>query len=324
MFDSASKYAGGTWPGEKVFFVDSDFTVPRPVGPPKITFPFEGDSHAPTAQHAILIQGTNPTGFKYDFEDPDPDQTNGCAESYILEQKFRVAAQWFSPLPLDTPYDFDSYFFGFSGTLTRLGELILVGESPTVEVDGGLLEWTRTYATIPRPRNIYESFTFTFPGIDPGLVGDNSNDNYSDIDQLKRLYSAGGPATYDVTVRVEHVFILVPGGQAISPHHFDRTSPFYIEPTFKPFFGTLVNKIDYVYDAEFASLVDWKDRTGAPENAPGQNTIPPSTNDVNNDADSGKSYADMLGVVEVCVRSTQIRPWRGNIYERITLWAIAL
>lgn len=329
----SSNYTGGSFIGNRLFYVDGDHSIVRPVGTPLVSYPFEGDSHAPGLLTAALVAATNPTGFKYALQGPDLSQNNSQHQSFVLEQRFRVAFDFYSPLPLDTPYDIPAYWSTYQGILA-LSQLILVNESPLSPVDGGFVEWTRTYAVIPKPRNSYESFTFQFPGISPAIIGLNNNDDLKNIPALSLFYDQGAPINRDIVCRVERKFFLVHGGNAplaFSPNYDDPASPFYVVQKFAPFFGNLYNEQQYVFDNDMMGLVDFKDLGGLAKPAPMRNTIPPKSESGANTGDSGIPYLNftdpfqgLIGNAEICVKASQFRPWRGNIMEKTTLYSTAL
>lgn len=320
-------YAGGQFPGSKIFAVDSDHTIAAACSVPRISFPFEGDSHASANPIVVLNNAANASTFKYGLQTPSSAFSNQYLNAFILEQDFMMAADFYGAISLNTPYD-PAYAPFYDGNLA-LGIAYLIAEGPTTDAGGGLVRWTRTYATIPPPRNSYETFTFTFPGTMPNAFGEVGLDTVGTAIPPKVL-TGSPPITVDVLARVEHIYFMLDnsGLTAFSPDFLDPSSPFYVVPKFKVFFQTKNNEVEYAYNGDFKSLVTWLDASGhpiAPASLPMSNTIPPLiTGDVSNDADSGVGYVNMIAAgAEVCVRASQIRPWRGNIYEKITLWARA-
>lgn len=325
-------YSGGFATGDR-FAVDGDFTVPSPIGEPRISYPFEGDSHAPSAKIAVLVQGNNPSGYKYQIQE-QVDDGNFSVEAFVIEQDFQVAADFYGGIKLNTAYDVDSYAPDYAGSL-NLALAVLVNESPTINEGNGLVKWTRTYATVPPTRNSYESYHFTFPGIGPTVVADPVDIVLVDLfpdGTLPQLSNGGPPVTTDVVARVEKKFFLLDsgGGSPIpfSPNPDDINSDFYIVPKFQVFFGTFFNEVTACADADLISLMTFKKVSDGSDAADiAQNTIPPANSDgVGNDGDSGDSYNDMLATVggcEICVKQSIFRQWRGNIYERTTLYALA-
>lgn len=70
----------------------------------------------------------------------------------IIEQEFQILSGSFSALALSTAHP----------TVTSA---YLVEEGPQIDIDGGMVQWTRRYATIPANRDEFESFSYTFPGL---------------------------------------------------------------------------------------------------------------------------------------------------------------
>lgn len=323
-----SPYSGGNFPGSQVFAVDGDHTVAQPIGVPRISFPFEGDSHAPSVNQVVLTEASNQSGFKYDIQYLGGGESNFNRQSFIIEQDFQVAADFFSPLYLNTLYDTVSYAPNYVGSLF-LAVAVLVGESPTQEIGNGMVRWTRTYASIPWPRNSYESHTFTFPATAPASIGIPAH--VLDLPGFDNQVLLGGSHefTTDVVVRVERQYFMLNNTGAVpdtfSPDIFDPSSPFYIQRKFHVFYGTLINEVGSVFASDFK--VNFENVNNTPFNTASQpsNTIPPLlTADAGNDADSGVGYVNMIAAgAEICVRESQFRPWRGNIYEKITLWSRA-
>lgn len=307
----------------QTFYRDGNLSSAAPCGQARISFPFEGDSHAPVNQIAWLVNGTNPTGLKYQLFPPDPNQTNSNESAFILEQDFQQSKDSFSPLPIGTPYDNLTFWPDYAGTLNLL-DLVLISESPTTDLTGAQVQWTRTYATIPPPRNTYENFAFTFPGVQPSKLGIQTNTDLANVPGLGNLFSSGGPIQTEVLARVEHIYFqLIPG--SYSPNYVDPSQADYIIPTFRVFFNEFYNEQSYLFNSDRQNNTDWINvADGTTTTAPSKNTIPPASDAVGNDADSGLPYiGGLLHVAEICVKQSVIRPWRGNIYEKITLFALA-
>ncbi len=308
----------------QTFFEDGDLPTAAPCGQARISFPFEGDSHAPTHKIAWLVNGANPTTFKYQLFEPDPAQTNGNDEAFILEQDFQQHKDFFTPLPIGTPYDVAAYWSQYDGDLA-IDALILVSEGPTSDMSAGQVRWTRTYATVPPPRNTYQSFQFTFPGLTATLVGDLSTDNQAFLAAFGGIANGSPPVNTYLTARVEHIFFELPDGP-YSPNITDPSRPDYIVPAFRVFYITFFNERPYCFDNTWSSILSWLDAAGTATPPPAQNTIPPLTDLGSNDPDSGTPYIGvngLAGLAEICVEQSVIRPWRGNIYEKITLFALA-
>ncbi len=309
------------------FFQDDNLNQEKPCGQARITFPFEGDSHAPTVQIAWLVHATNVTARKYQLFDPDPIQTNSCGDSFIIEQDFQQFKDFFSPLPIGTLYNF-AFWPDYAGTLP-IGTAMLISESPTQDLGAGQVRWTRTYATLPLPRNTYESFVFTFPGLFPTVAAQTTDQLIAQIES--GVVSDGSPSvTAEIIARVEHIFFHLDPGGSYSPNYTDPSRTDYIVPQFRVFYNTFSNEQPNCYGSSYTgNLTFTKTSDGSPGTRPMKNTIPP-VNDTDNEGDSGIPYANpanpagaLLGTAEICVKQSIIRPWRGNIYEKITLFALA-
>lgn len=75
-----------------------------------------------------------------------------------ITEKWWITATSFSPLALDTAH----------GTISGA---YLVGESDFVRMDGGILEWTRTYSTVGATRSDPNgTYAFPFPGLPTGSI----------------------------------------------------------------------------------------------------------------------------------------------------------
>lgn len=320
---------GGSAPGADRYYVDGDQTVARPCGPPVITFPFEGDSFNSAANVITLQPATNPTGYKYVALPPAADQEHVCGESFVIEQDFQIAADFFEPLALNSFYSMSESAPDYQGTLL-LFDAVLVHESSPKDVDGGMVRWTRTYAVVPPTRNTYDAFQFTFPGYAPTIVGSPKVDlPFLHLPAMAVELNDGAiPRTVDVVARCEHRFFLVPNGNdsgSITPDQNDQDSMFYVVPQFKVFYRNRYNEMPNAYDFDWVNnvVIGFQDLSGADSDAPAKNTIPPKTSDNPvNDDDSGVGFLDMIQPGnEVCVKASQFRQWRGNIWEKITLFA---
>jgi hypothetical protein len=329
----SSVYFGGSFPGSNPFFVDGDHTIPSPCSIPIITYPFEGDSCQPLRPRARRTGASNLSGFKYELFDPLGEEANLCGEAFIIEQDFMVASDWFGPLALNTPYDQASFAPGYQGGMI-LGLAILVSEGGARDMGGGLVRFTRTYASVPPPRNSYETFTFTFPGAMGGgfsaqaigITDENLDPNGETSGSRIVQLNGSNSLTTEIGCRVERIYFRVEPGDAFSPDFESPDSLFYIEPKFRVFFGAFVNEVPSVWESQWTDKVDFQsvdDSPIDPSTIP-IGTIPPLiTNSAGADVDSGVGYLNMLGQVEICVKASTIRPWRGNIYEKTTLWAVA-
>ena len=130
--------------------------------------------------------------------------------SFYIEQDYTQAIDDFDHLPLGSKLTVV--------TGKRTVTTYLVAESPTKDLGGGMVKWTRTYAMIPVSRTNYEQFAYTFPGIGQSFVGfdhlliDNKNST-SDPQFDYLIYTPGAGASGTLAVG-DSVFIF-----------YDRTDP---------------------------------------------------------------------------------------------------
>lgn len=75
----------------------------------------------------------------------------GDITAYTVDQDFMIFADNFAASALDAAHS----------TFTTA---YLVGESPTQDLGGGVVRWTKTWATKPATRSEYESFAYNFIG----------------------------------------------------------------------------------------------------------------------------------------------------------------
>lgn len=117
----------------------------------------------------------------------------GDTTAQIIEQDFQIAYGSFSALALDTAH----------ATVTSA---YLVSETPPSEVGGGILQWTRVYATVPATRSDYESFSYRFPGY-LGTLNPPYNQYYGDDPEGR------DPLVLTVSSRIEYKYALCATGQ---------------------------------------------------------------------------------------------------------------
>lgn len=115
-----------------IILIDGNYTVPQPMGEPRLTAPLPG-----VATQYILQQ---------DFVQYGPNAVSGGGK--------------FSPLALNTIFGRD-----FTSNNTPLfTNFFLTAESPLEDVGGGLVKWTRTYCVKPATRYEATNLAYTFPG----------------------------------------------------------------------------------------------------------------------------------------------------------------
>ena len=259
---------------------------------------------------------------------------------YVFEQDYWQNEDDFVPLPLDTPSeDFpDAY---------------LVSESPLEALGGGVVKWTRTYARIPASRQVFQSYSWTVPGIgteavyssvtissnssaagvttlttsssSTAVVGDSVLVSYTFTDgvtgtqygrDVLRICVTGTSGT---TVKVD--LISEPGGT------ITYLSLKKVEPGRDPYteeVGSLV-QLDYflpgvsagigtVQSIPLVSPVTIYDNTGRQTTSFSATTAPTLA--------TWRGY--MAAGTYVCVVRSIPRRWMGNIYERATRYVKAI
>jgi hypothetical protein len=320
-------WTGGSESGSDRPSVDGDFTIPAAVGPIHISFPFEHDSHQPSVDSFIFDPGLAILAGYYHYA-PDSTQNNSRLESFFIEQEFEQAADYFDGLALDTAYDQLTYAPDYVGSLL-LSEAILVGESNPVSSGNGLVRWTRTYCRMPGltgdigyfSRNEYEQVPFTFPGITATTafqltIESSLRKKYGDAFVLG---DGSDPLSTCVNARVQYDYFLVPVG-GFSPNREDNTLPNYQHSPFQVWGLSGKNITENVTDPPFFAEGTWNDLSNNPVAVPFTCTNPPKTDQ--EDGTIGYLTAIDNGW-EICVRASDIKQWRGNIFVRVTWFAAA-
>jgi hypothetical protein len=91
-------------------------------------------------------------------------------QAFVIDQKFRIAAEFYQPMRLNTRYD-PFWALPWQGDfpdgfpLPGLGAAILVHEGATKDCGGGIFEIERQFATIPLTRNESEQFVINRIGL---------------------------------------------------------------------------------------------------------------------------------------------------------------
>ena len=162
-------YTGGFLPGGRIFARDGDFSVISPHCAPEISYPFTGDSIV--SNQDVIVRDDEgfppPLGFKYkpvpvgNRQNFQPWTAN--QQAFVVEQRFMVAAAYYKPLPLNTPYDpawAEPWLDMSSGEylVPPLASAYLVYDGPTRDVGGGIVEFERRFASIPQTRNETEQY----------------------------------------------------------------------------------------------------------------------------------------------------------------------
>jgi len=163
---------------QRVLFVDGDWTVAQPDGPPNITYPLPGDSVLSTRDVVFFgnvqnggLYGRTPLGTAPNIQPWSANQTVA-----ILEQSFLVDMESYEPLRLNTPYN-PSWALPWLGMFSDgqpsfdLASLILVNEGEPRDAGVGVYRVNRRWAIVPGPRNEMEQFTYTFPGYADSVSG---------------------------------------------------------------------------------------------------------------------------------------------------------
>jgi len=112
----------------------------------------------------------------------------------IVEQDFIIAAANFAAATLDTAH----------ATITAAK---LVEETPPEDVGGGIVRWTRRYATKPANRDDFETFSYRFPGL-YGSGNPPYNQYWTSGDDDGR-----DPFTKMVTSRLRYEYFLCASGE---------------------------------------------------------------------------------------------------------------
>lgn len=284
---------------EPVFF-DGDFREVSAVGPRLKTFPFEGDT-----------------------------------ESFYFEQDFWQLIDTYERLPLDSPD-------------TEIPHAYLVEESAVRKIGGGVGEFTRTYSTIPVSRIERETYAHTVPGITP--------------DEFLVVQGVASYANGVVTTANPHGFVagdlvvitytVQPTGSQLffyrAVERIVRSATTYtvtVDPILdtsgtiswqliyrrnlgrKPFTQQVLSYLHYDYFLPGVS-------TGitSVSDIPILNPTP-IVNQLGDRVDSYSSYTTptvqayrlaVLAANQIVVEASALKRWKGNIYERVTRYAVII
>lgn len=85
----------------------------------------------------------------------------GDAATVIVDQAFMLRPESYESPILNTVYSSSGYFTDDPSISTAY----LVGDTTPSPVDGGLVQYIRSWASVPESREEYESISATFPGI---------------------------------------------------------------------------------------------------------------------------------------------------------------
>ncbi|MDE2099888.1 MAG: hypothetical protein KGL39_21725 [Patescibacteria group bacterium] len=149
--------------------VDGNFYDCDPCSPPKVSWPFKGDSVFSNNSVIFwdeLLQSFQPLMIGQ-FPNIQPWSAN--QRCFVIEQDFMVAMEAYRPLPLNTPYWY-GWSIGWQGMLTNgyplydLSAAIFVEEEPLEDMGQGIMKVRRRFAVPPPTRNEIEQFCYHYPG----------------------------------------------------------------------------------------------------------------------------------------------------------------
>jgi hypothetical protein len=177
--DFDAPFTGGYAPGGRIFAVDGDFSEAAPHGPPEISYPMSGDSIVSNQDVIVRVEDSmSPLGFKYTPK-PVGNRQNfqpwaANQKAFVIDQRFRVAAAFYQPLPLNTPYDpaWAEPWLDFTEgdiLVPSLASAYLVKDGATRDCGGGIVEFERRFASIPPTHNETEQISLT--RISFGIIG---------------------------------------------------------------------------------------------------------------------------------------------------------
>lgn len=215
---------------------------------------------------------------------------------YLLEQKCMQYGSNFAATALNTAYPLAPYT-----------SYVLVSESPLRDVNGGLVEWTQTYALVPNTRNDYSSISYNFIGY-YGSVANLATGLVTKIIGRPR-------ATYSVKCRIQNDYYFCATGQTYttpSAIPIIAAQRYYIPQgsvsgsTFTPTYTrgsandlATGSDTDFIWTAsQWASLIPTY----------------PST---------AEYQALILAGTEIVAEASQLSRWQGNIYQRQTKYVVA-
>lgn len=127
----------------------------------------------------------------------------GDITAIVVEQDFQIAYGSFAALALNTPH-------------ATIATAYLVGESPLADLGGGIVQWTRIYATKPATRSEPGTFSCRFPGYLG--IGNPPYNQYYAADPVGR-----DPQVLTVPSRIEYKYALI----AASGGDYTTAAAFY-------------------------------------------------------------------------------------------------
>lgn len=257
-----------------------------------------------------------------EFSSPLP----GIATEYVLRQKYQQFRNNFTPLALNTAHPDYSDF-------------LLVEEGPRQEIDGGVVEWVRTYAKVPATWSDWETFAYPFIGY---------------LWEVSGVAIRRAPDPRRVSIRVQYDYFLVPSNGVTDPilggSTFNISTPGDIPKIWAQLYcfqntlngatyGGLLFRTD-ILNPSGSTVPTWPTSDEYQTMISGalvsgwsspiskvvlysSNTLaggpPPNTGHIVGTVDTGNST---LGG-QIAVDDSEIYRWMGNIWFRRSRWALA-
>lgn len=302
-------YTGGFAPGNPQFAVDGNFYSCDPCSPPKITFPFKGDTVFTSNDVLYLTPDLTqyyprPLGDPPNIQPWSPVQT-----AFVIEQEFMVAMEAYIPLALNTPY-YVGWSIGWQAFISTgygipfLQEAFLVEEGDPEDMGQGIIKIRRRFATLPAVRNETEQFTYTFPGLTAPFT------------RLSYTKTVVSRLQYDYYVFDDYgllTYTQFPFGPKL-----DAGTGLYPVGLILQAQNYYANVAGAVFTNNFLDFGSGGGLTDAAGSDPG--TIPQCTAWV--EAYSGTSTSNGQPA-EIVAESSTLRRWLGNIYERRTRFVLS-
>jgi hypothetical protein len=300
-----------------IFAVDGDWTIDSPDGAPEISFPFEGDSILSLADVVRNVRELPNPPLEFDYQtfelgnrmNLQPWRPNQYA--FVINQKFKVAAEFYRPMNLNTRYD-PEWALPWQGQLASgydlpvLSEAILVNEGNAKDCGGGIIEIERRFATIPATRNEAEQYcikrvSFGIQGVEypraPMAVMTRLQHDffvYDDLDILQDLPLFTDPNHAGIRLNAETGF--APKGIIIE--------------AFKVYGATTNVEVDVVFDADATYSADSSITYAST----------PSLTQYKSWMKNGGGTSNHLAA-EIAIEASTIQRYMGNILRRTTRFA---
>lgn len=259
-------------------------------------------------------------------------------DELVFTQEYRQQTAEFKPARLDTQHE-------------TLPDFFLVEEGPREDI-GGLLKWTRTYARIPPSRAVYESYSWTVPGIGSEAVYSDVNisANSSAAGVTTLTTSSSSTATVGDSVLIDYTFtdgvtgtqygrkvlrtclsgtsgttvkvsvISEPGGtvtynslRKVQPGRDPKTEEVWSKLQMDYFLPGITTGVTAPEDIPVISALEIFDNTGRETTSFTATTSPTIT----------AWRSTVAAGTWVAVVSSVPRRWMGNIYERATRYVRA-